>query len=93
MNRDYYIIDFDSTFISVEALDELASIALRKNREKEEILNRFREILNSRNIILKKIKEGSSATNHLDVWNRLLADKAYTIITKRNELKFRRNIE
>lgn len=63
MNRDYYIIDFDSTFISVEALDELASIALRKNREKEEILNRFREI--TENAMSGKISFGESLSMRL----------------------------
>jgi len=30
--NNYYIIDFDSTFVSVEALDELCRIAYKKNR-------------------------------------------------------------
>jgi len=33
----YYIIDFDSTFVKVEALDELAAIALKKHPHKDEI--------------------------------------------------------
>ena len=48
-------------------------------------LNRFREILNSRNALLKKIKEGSSGINHIDVWNRLIAEKAHIIVKKRDD--------
>lgn len=48
-------------------------------------LNRFRDILNSRNVLLKKIKDGKSSINHLDVWNRLIAEKTSTIIKKRHE--------
>lgn len=35
--KNYYIIDFDSTFTQVEALDELAKISLDGNPEKESI--------------------------------------------------------
>ncbi len=48
-------------------------------------LNRFREILNSRNVVLKKIKDGSSSVNHLDIWNRLFSEKAVCIIKKRDD--------
>lgn len=48
-------------------------------------LNRFREILNSRNAVLKKIREGSSGFNHVDVWNRLISEKALCIIKKRED--------
>ena len=35
----YFIIDFDSTFTQVEALDELARISLRKHPDREKIYN------------------------------------------------------
>jgi D-3-phosphoglycerate dehydrogenase len=38
------IIDFDSTFVTVESLDELADIALRGNRRREKILHEIKEI-------------------------------------------------
>ncbi|MBI4143426.1 phosphoglycerate dehydrogenase, partial [Candidatus Woesearchaeota archaeon] len=38
--------DFDSTFTQVEALDELASIALKSNPRKSEIVNEIKEITN-----------------------------------------------
>lgn len=44
--KTYFIIDFDSTFIKIEALDKLAEITLSKNPEKEKILKEIIEITN-----------------------------------------------
>src|SRR2546430_1681026 len=44
MKKQFFIIDFDSTFISVESLDELASIALRKHPQKAVIIEKIQEI-------------------------------------------------
>ena len=48
-------------------------------------LNRLRQILNARNILLKKIKAGLTDLKQIDVWNRMFADKSYSIIKKRIE--------
>lgn len=48
-------------------------------------LNEFKSVLNSRNILLKKIREGKADNRQLDVWNRLFSEKAY-IILKRREI-------
>ena len=37
------IIDFDSTFVTVEALDELAKICLKENSQKEKILKKIQK--------------------------------------------------
>lgn len=42
----YYLIDFDSTFIKSEGLEELAALALKDNPKKEEILNEISTITN-----------------------------------------------
>lgn len=42
-------------------------------------LNRYRDICNSRNIILKKVRENKSDIKQLEVWNRLYAEKAVSI--------------
>lgn len=42
----YYIIDFDSTFTQVEALDELARISLKKHSEKELIFKKIEDYTN-----------------------------------------------
>ncbi len=40
----YFIIDFDSTLVRLEGLDELANIALRGNKDKEIIVKKIKEI-------------------------------------------------
>lgn len=47
MNENkYFIIDFDSTLIQVEALEELAEISLKNNPDKESILHKIKNITN-----------------------------------------------
>jgi D-3-phosphoglycerate dehydrogenase len=43
----YYIIDFDSTFTQVEALDELARISLKTHPDKEEIFKQIEDLTNA----------------------------------------------
>ncbi|MEO8795207.1 MAG: HAD-IB family phosphatase [Daejeonella sp.] len=45
--KQFYIIDFDSTFTQVEALDELARISLRKHPEKEIIFKQIEDLTNA----------------------------------------------
>ncbi len=40
----YFIIDFDSTFTKVEAMEELAAIALQGNPRREEIVAEIKHI-------------------------------------------------
>ena len=44
--QNYYIIDFDSTFTQVEALDELARISLSKHPDKEAIFKKIEDYTN-----------------------------------------------
>lgn len=44
MEDTYLIIDFDSTFVTVEALDELATIALKNNPQKKTIAEKISKI-------------------------------------------------
>jgi D-3-phosphoglycerate dehydrogenase len=44
--KNYYIIDFDSTFTQVEALDELVRISLKDNPDKEKIFQKIEEYTN-----------------------------------------------
>jgi D-3-phosphoglycerate dehydrogenase len=44
MNDKFFIIDFDSTFVTIEALDTLAEIALENSTEKENILLQIKGI-------------------------------------------------
>ena len=47
INNKYFIIDFDSTFIQVEAMDELAEITLKSDPNKEQSLIKIQEIKSS----------------------------------------------
>jgi D-3-phosphoglycerate dehydrogenase len=46
-NNKYFIIDFDSTFTKVEALDELGEIALKDHPEKNKILQEITDLTNA----------------------------------------------
>lgn len=45
-------MDFDSTFIKGEALDELANIVLEKNPHKKQTLEKIKKILEKKGIII-----------------------------------------
>jgi D-3-phosphoglycerate dehydrogenase len=45
--QTYLIVDFDSTFVSVEALDELAKIALRGAGDREQVVRQIETITRS----------------------------------------------
>ena len=48
MSKDkFFIIDFDSTFTQVEALDELGELSLQDQENKDEVLNEIKNITNS----------------------------------------------
>ena len=47
MNPDYIIIDFDSTFITQESLDELAIYKLSNQPDSQKKLNRIKSITNA----------------------------------------------
>jgi D-3-phosphoglycerate dehydrogenase len=48
MSKDkYFIIDFDSTFTQVEALDELGELSLQNDENKEQVLTEIKNITNS----------------------------------------------
>lgn len=46
MEEQYFIIDFDSTIIQTEGLEELAKIVLKDSPQKEEILEKIKAITN-----------------------------------------------
>lgn len=68
------VLDFDSTFVKLEGLEELAKIALRKNPEKDTILKQICEITNLGMIgsisfeesLSKRIKLFQPKYEHLD---------------------------
>lgn len=47
VNKQFYIIDFDSTFTQVEALDELARISLKSHPDRENIYQKIEDLTNA----------------------------------------------
>ena len=47
LKPSYYIIDFDSTFTQVEALDELARISLKNHPDREKRIAEIDELTNA----------------------------------------------
>ena len=46
INNKYFVIDFDSTFTKVEALDLLGEISLKNHPDRDQILGKIKEITN-----------------------------------------------
>ena len=98
-NKKYYVIDFDSTFIKVEALEELARIALRKNPKKEKIIDEIEELTNQgiegeisfTDGLGKRIELMNAHRDHLDKLVRQLKKKITTSI-KRNKHFFKEHL-
>ena len=92
----YYILDFDSTFVQVEALEELARIALKGNKKKKKILQEI-EDLTSKGIegeisfsdgLAKRLELIGAKKEHLDPLIKRLRKKVSVSIS-RNEQFFK----
>src|SRR3990170_5282161 len=68
----YFIIDFDSTFIKVEAIDELAKISLRKDKNMNIKFERIKSLTSK--AMNGKISFNKSLTERLKL---LTANKAH----------------
>ena len=56
MVPDYIIVDFDSTFITYESLDELAKYKLSNHPDSEVLLSRIKSLTNA-GIMRKELAE------------------------------------
>ena len=91
--KDYCIVDFDSTFIQIESLDELAKISLENDKNKEDKIQTIQYYTNlvsedkmSFTIALKKRIELLRANkNHLLILRNLLIDKVSEPFIKHRE--------
>ncbi|HMS63919.1 MAG TPA: phosphoglycerate dehydrogenase [Ignavibacteria bacterium] len=104
MNKDNskikFIIDFDSTFIRLEALDELCQISLKKNPDKNKVLKEFENLtqlgmegrISFRDSLVKRIELLNSDKSQINE----LVKKLHGKISKsvhRNKNFFKRNGE
>ncbi|MBI2021275.1 phosphoglycerate dehydrogenase [Candidatus Daviesbacteria bacterium] len=96
--KKYFIIDFDSTLVSVEALDELANIALAKEAEKVQVVEQIRKItalgmegkITFPQSLKKRLKLFKLKKEHLDQLVKLLKQNITTSV-KRNINFFKSN--
>ncbi|MFD2743131.1 MULTISPECIES: HAD-IB family phosphatase [Sphingobacterium] len=89
--KNYYIIDFDSTFTQVEALDELARISLEGSPEQEKV---YREIERYTNLAMEgKISFRESLTGRISLLkaNRTHLDQLIKHLKKKVSKSFDRN--
>ncbi len=91
--KNYYIIDFDSTFTQVEALDELARISLENHPDRERI---YQQIEDFTNLAMEgKISFRESLTGRVKLLNanRTHLDKLVSHLKKKVSRSFERNKE
>ena len=98
--KNYYIIDFDSTFTQVEALDELAKISLEHHPDREKIyqeIERFTNLamegkLSFREALDGRIKLLSANKSHLEKLVAHLKKKVSTSFSRNREF-FKKNAD
>ncbi|MBC7743705.1 MAG: HAD-IB family phosphatase [Flavobacterium sp.] len=89
--KKYYIIDFDSTFTQVEALDELARISLKKNPQKEKIYQRIEDLTNDAMEGKMSFRESLTARINLLQANKDHLKQLVTRLKKKVSSSFLRN--
>lgn len=93
-----YLIDFDSTFTQVEALDELAAIALKKSPDRQKVISKVKQItemgmlgkLSIEDSLSQRLKLLKANQTHLAALIKLLK-RRITPSIKRNRDFFKKN--
>lgn len=83
MTDQYYIIDFDSTIIQTEGLEELAAISLKGSPQKEKILEKIKETTTAgmegkitfRESLKRRLKLLKANQDHIQLLNKILIKK------------------
>lgn len=97
MDNKHIVLDFDSTFVTVETLDELAAIALQDQEGKEQILAQIKELTNQgmdgtisiSESLAQRLKLLRANKKHIEQLLNQLHDKVSTSI-KQNAAFFKR---
>ncbi len=89
--KQFYIIDFDSTFTQVEALDELARISLKKHPDREAIYKKIEDLTNLAMEGKLSFRESLSSRIQLLAANRNHLKQLITRLKKKISLSFSRN--
>ncbi|HEX2898687.1 MAG TPA: phosphoglycerate dehydrogenase, partial [Bacteroidia bacterium] len=96
--QQYYVFDFDSTFVQVEALEELAEISLKGSKNREKAIQEIREItdlgiegkISFTDGLRKRLAIIEANTEHLEKLVRRLRKKVSRSIS-RNQTFFTAN--
>lgn len=91
MKNKYFLIDFDSTFIKIEAMEELAKISLANNPDKDKIINEIIAITNSCMNGTMSIAEGLNARIKLLAANKSHIEALIPILKIAVSNSFKRN--
>ncbi len=93
MAEQYFIIDFDSTIIQTEGLEELAAISLKNNPQRETILKQIKETTNAgmegkisfRESLKRRLKLLNAHKTHIEILNRILRKKISSSFLRNRE--------
>lgn len=91
--KNYYIIDFDSTFTQVEALDELARISLENHPDREKIYQQIEDYTNLAMDGKISFRESLAGRVQLLQANKTHLDKLVQQLKKKVSRSFERNKE
>jgi len=91
--KNYYIIDFDSTFTQVEALDELARISLENHPDKDKIYKQIEDFTNLAMEGKISFRESLSGRVKLLNANKTHLNKLVAHLKKKVSRSFERNKE
>lgn len=91
VSKQLFIIDFDSTFTQVEALDELARISLKSNPRRNEIYEKIEALTNAAMEGRLSFRESLTARVQLLEANKDHLQQLVTRLKKKVSLSFSRN--
>ncbi len=89
--KQYFIIDFDSTFTQVEALDELARISLKNHPDREKIYQQIEDLTNQAMEGKLSFSESLAARVKLLAANKSDLEKLVKHLKKKVSTSFSRN--
>ena len=89
--KQFYIIDFDSTFTQVEALDELARISLQNHPDREMIYKKIEDLTNLAMEGKMSFRESLTGRVRLLEANRDHLKQLISVLKKKVSSSFSRN--
>ena len=91
-SNQIYIIDFDSTFTQVEALDELAKISLKDNPKQLEVSKKIEEITQLAMAGELNFKQSLEQRINIVKANKVHLDELIEVLKEKISVSFKRNV-